>query len=234
MDWETTAAVIAGLKYVGQPTIAGLKVVLGKMSGPSLDALGDGLAAPLRAWAHKRAERASGTVIDAAKLLHAAAIEAHEVPSSIFISILEKSSLQSEPEIRARWAALLANAATPSPSDMVLPGYIDVLAQLTPLHAQLLDVVYADWTMGRHDNHFFDSDDARVALATRVGGHISETTYELIVTDLERLLLIKPKMLDSINQLNSGVITYTKIRLTLFGSFFIRACSPPKPYNSYE
>ena len=54
-----------------------LTSVIEKIVSPSAEALGQGVAAPLQAWAKRRGERASGTLIDAAKILRVAEIEPH-------------------------------------------------------------------------------------------------------------------------------------------------------------
>jgi hypothetical protein len=52
---------------------------------------------------------------------------------------LEGASIEDEEDLHTRWAALLANAAS---SDKVHPSYIEVLKQLTPAEARLLDALH--------------------------------------------------------------------------------------------
>jgi hypothetical protein len=73
-------------------------------------------------------------------MLKEAGISPQAVPPRLFLPILEAASIEDDEDLHTRWAALLANAAT-SP-DLVHPSYIEVLKQLTPVEARLLDALY--------------------------------------------------------------------------------------------
>jgi hypothetical protein len=47
--------------------------------------------------------------------------------------------LEEDDDLRAKWAALLANAATAEQGDYILPAYAEILRQLTPVQAKMLD-----------------------------------------------------------------------------------------------
>jgi TonB family protein len=66
----------------------------------------------------------------------------------LFLPILDGASIQDDDDLHTRWAALLANAAT-SPT-LVHPSYIELLKQLTPEDAQLLDRLYDSCKAKRH------------------------------------------------------------------------------------
>ena len=72
MNAVTGAVVIAGLTTVGTPTAEAVGRILERILSPSADARGEGLAAPLRAWARRRGELASARLLDAADMLLAA------------------------------------------------------------------------------------------------------------------------------------------------------------------
>ena len=61
---------------------------------------------------------------------------------------MEGASIQDDEDLHSRWAALLANAAL-SPT-LVHPSYIEILKQLTPEDAQLLDRLYDSCKAKRH------------------------------------------------------------------------------------
>ena len=65
---------------------------------------------------------------------------AQPVPPRLFLPMLEAASIEGDEDLHTRWAALLANAAA-SP-ESVHPSYIEVLKQLTPVEARLLDALY--------------------------------------------------------------------------------------------
>jgi hypothetical protein len=73
----------------------------------------------------------------AQKMLGDAGINPSTVSPRLFLPILEHASLEDGEEMQGRWAALLANAA--AKSWRVHPSFIEILSQLTPQDAQLLD-----------------------------------------------------------------------------------------------
>jgi hypothetical protein len=70
------------------------------------------------------------------------------VAPSLLFPILDAASLQDDGYLHQQWVALLANAAA-SP-DSVHPSFIEVLRQLTPKDARLLNELY-DSCAGRRD-----------------------------------------------------------------------------------
>jgi hypothetical protein len=65
------------------------------------------------------------------------------VPLDVAVPLLEAASLQEEPSMAERWAALLANAADPAQSVAITTTYAEILRQLTPAQAKLLDKLFA-------------------------------------------------------------------------------------------
>jgi hypothetical protein len=53
--------------------------------------------------------------------------------------MLEAASIENDEDLHTKWSALLANAAS---SGKVHPSYIEILKQLTPDDARLLDTFY--------------------------------------------------------------------------------------------
>ena len=62
------------------------------------------------------------------------------VSPRLFLPILDRASIEDDEDLHSRWAALLANAGT-SPNS-VHPSFIEILRQLTPDDAHLLDKLY--------------------------------------------------------------------------------------------
>jgi hypothetical protein len=73
-------------------------------------------------------------------MLGDAGIAPNTVSPRLFLPILEHASLEHNEEMQGRWAALLANASAKEGS--VHPSFIEILDQLTPEDAQLLDRLY--------------------------------------------------------------------------------------------
>lgn len=81
------------------------------------------------------------------RMLKEAGINPQAVSPRLFLPILDNSSVENDEDLHSRWAALLANAAARSNS--VHPSFIEILRQLTPEDAQLLDKLYASCESGR-------------------------------------------------------------------------------------
>jgi hypothetical protein len=84
------------------------------------------------------------------RMLREAGISPHAVPPRLFLPIVENASVQDDDDLHTLWAALLANAATSA--DSVHPSYIEVLRQLTPNDAKLLNELY-DYIAERDFHH---------------------------------------------------------------------------------
>ena len=241
MDPTTGAVVITGLTTVGKPTVALVKSLIERVLGPAADAKGQAL----KEWIENRNHRAQQTVIDAATLLHNSGIEPQAVPGRILLPILEYSSVQDEPALRKKWAALLANAARPDASKpRIIPAFSEILRQLTPDHARILDWMYGmeiDITPDGLSKTWPDVARAEIENTFK----LSPADYALLITDMERLQLIEPRrdipVMDDDNveidgdqvlalavaRWNSRV-KYDSIGFTSLGLHFIQACLPPK------
>jgi hypothetical protein len=87
-------------------------------------------------------ERAKQVGSKAVGYLAAVGREAQPVEEKILYPLLQAASLESDPTLAEKWAALLANAADPAHQTQVHPSYIDVLRQMTPVDAQVLLYIY--------------------------------------------------------------------------------------------
>jgi Abortive infection alpha len=68
-----------------------------------------------------------------------------KVNLNLLFPLLAAGGLKEDEEMADRWAALLANAADPA-ADEVPPSFPEVLKQLTPAEARLLDAIYPGHT----------------------------------------------------------------------------------------
>jgi hypothetical protein len=152
------------------------------------------------------------------------------VPGRILFRALEHASFEDDDTLQAKWAALLANAAT-GPHSRVLPAYVDILRQLMPIQAQIVDWMYdalqvkprvPDWT----DVH-------REELQPHFG--LSDGDYALFMSDLHRLQLIDGRRrVMTLGEEKAGPRVlqttesqYHTIALTPLGINFVQACRPP-------
>ena len=65
------------------------------------------------------------------------------VPMKLAIPIMQGATLEEDDSLQDRWAALLVNAANASYPGEVRRSYATILEQLTPLDAEILDVLYS-------------------------------------------------------------------------------------------
>jgi hypothetical protein len=142
MDLVTGAIVLVGLREAGRPSAELVADFLKRVLAPSADALGEALAHPIVEWQKRRVMRATAVVERAARLVSEAGAEPHAVPGRVLLPLLERSSLEEDKELQARWAALLANAAIRPES--VPPAFVTLLSELSPVDARILNRLYAD------------------------------------------------------------------------------------------
>jgi len=236
MPVETTALIMIGLQQlpaaaaaasVAKPTAELVKNFVERLFGPSVDYAGQGI----KTWVEQRTRRGQQVVVDAAAMLNATQREPQQVPGRILLPLIEKASLEDDPDMRRQWAALLANAA--SDSDKVLPGFTDILGQLLPIQARILD-----WMHGRYRDPTRLAGPAGSRHATerdvRDEFHISHHRYSILIADLHRLQLV-----DGTRSTygfggemgEAGPTEYAAIQLTDFGLAFVEACTPPHEFT---
>jgi hypothetical protein len=120
--------------------------MLKRIAGPLADEIGESLGVVAR---HYRFRLGVKMLQKTQRMLREAGITPQAVPPRLFLPILENASIQDDEDLHTRWAALLANAAT-SPKS-VHPSYIEILKQLDPQDAALLDKLY-DYSKETHNS----------------------------------------------------------------------------------
>lgn len=232
--------VILGLSYAGKEAVAVVGQFVREVFGPSARATGEGIAAPLKQWAERRNDRAEKLVIDAALVLDDAGLTPHAVPGEILIPLLQAGSATEQPELQDKWVALLANAAS-GLHDGIIPGFIDILRQLTPTQAKILDWMFGQkYPVSINSWPDFDRKDIEQVFS------LSPAQYGLLITDMERLKLIEAHrkvtsskhMIDGeellqwvMDQLNERE-RYKSLALTSLGVHFMEACTRPNAHST--
>ena len=203
---------------------------LSRVAGPTLDDLG----VDLRDWIrHKRAKNLEVVVAEAVRLSEGA--EVHEIPTRTLTPLLNAASNEDDSELQHKWAALLANAATEATP--VLPAFVDVLRQITPREARMLDVMYR---LASQAEYHPESAEMPKALL-RTNAHLeNDDEYRLLAADLDRLQLIEERQWRVVARRSEEraeileeraeqlVFRYSVVGLTPFGVNFIKACLPPE------
>ena len=110
---------------------------LRKITGPLADEFGETLGI----WArHYRYKLGIKMFQKTQRMLEEAGITPQAVSPRLFLPILDNASIEDDEDLHSRWAALLANAA--ACPNTVHPSFIELLRQLTPDDAHLLDKLY--------------------------------------------------------------------------------------------
>jgi hypothetical protein len=139
MDTPTAITIVGLGATAGKEAVSVVGHFVKEIFGPTSRAVGMGIAAPVRAWAERRVERAKQLVIDAAILADKKGITPHAVPGRVLLPILEYASVEEDNEMQRRWAALLASSATES---SIPPSFPRLLSDLGPLEVYILSSTY--------------------------------------------------------------------------------------------
>jgi hypothetical protein len=139
MSLEIDPVTAGTAMQVTQAAVTEAKGLLGKFLGPSADELGAALADNFRLFRVKQQIR---LLRDAKQLLADEGLDPKAVNLKTLVPLLEAAVLEEDEDMSKRWAALLASAANPANAQGVAPSFIEILKQLTPLEARLLDSVY--------------------------------------------------------------------------------------------
>jgi hypothetical protein len=182
------------------------------MGSPGLE-LGELVTDQIRAWRFKRGIR---YVQRAMKQLEDAGMNPKTVPMRTLAPLMDGGTLEDDDEMAARWASLLANAA--SGEREVPPSFASVLRDLEPEQARILDHVYQTMMQIAPELRKQNLGMARMGIVAEL--ELSNKNLEYHLDNLIRLRLIRRP---------SGVIDdeLEMVTLTEFGRAFVRACRPP-------
>lgn len=122
------------------------KNFLEKLLGPSIAELGELLADEVKFYRFKNQVR---ILLKAQESLRKAVVNPKKVPLKIVVPILEEGSLEEDESMSDRWASLLATAANPNSKISVQPSFPELLKELSPKEALILDKIY-DLVISEH------------------------------------------------------------------------------------
>jgi Abortive infection alpha/Protein of unknown function (DUF2806) len=117
--------------------------LLDKLLGPAATEVGGGLADSVKVWRFKRQLR---LLQEVQRMLDDSRSDIKPVATRLFFPVLDAASIEDYDELQTRWAALLANESLEPGS--VHPSFIEILKQLSPEDARLLDRIH-DWCESR-------------------------------------------------------------------------------------
>lgn len=145
------------------------------------------------------------------------------VPLKLAIPLMQGATLEEDDDLQDRWAALLVSAANANFKGEVRRSYVTILEQLTPLDAQILDVLLAlPFEQSQHDGILT----AELPAHARVTGDEKEFSLppdEVVISlsNLARLGCIRPTMTWG------GGESYGRVNPTIAGKAFADACRVP-------
>ncbi len=162
------------------------------------------------------------------KFLQDVGHEPTEVKWNVLFPLLDAGSLEDDDDMAIRWAALLANAADPAADD-VPPSFPEILKQLAPAEARILDLY------GRVLKERFPANteldlslhDTSVAHEMEEDHGIDHARFRLSMANLYRHQLLERDV--ELKSMFGGEIRMEtrKTRVTALGRAFLRACQPP-------
>jgi hypothetical protein len=169
-------------------------------------------------------------------MLRDAGLVPQAIPPRLFLPALDAASVEDDSYLQEKWAALLANAATPDGPIKVSPAFIGILKELSPDDASLFDAIFEKsyavkaqrvspelmaGSEGELEKLFWGRSDFLVAFRNLQRlGLIQE---ELGKHYRKRKGVEKPKDPDDVILVDVSQAIY----VTAFGLAFLRACRPP-------
>lgn len=205
--------------------------LLRTLAGPLATEIGETLGVCAR---HYRFRVALRMLEKTQTMVEQRGLDPHAVPPRLFLPILEKASVEDDEDLHSRWAALLANACV---SDSVHPSFIEVLGQLAPLDARLLDHIY-DLCEVQKNLQALSGYWGAKRIADALG--VSEDDLTEPYQNLFRLGLLETdyEVPNSQTEINIQRAAWGKIkipsatlktheRMSAFAARFVRVCRPP-------
>jgi len=207
------------------------KEFLGKIAGPATEEVGLLLQDKVRIY---RFGNQLKILAKAQKMLDDAGVSPTSVPLRTLLPILEGAALEEEDDLSTKWAALLANAATPDSPVDIYPSFPHILSQLSPRDAKVLDAIY-DLTLrlGLRPGQWAERGGNRESIMQTM--EMSPEEFDLVTDNSIRLGLCSGQgtrlnFIDNKDQVfqlkDKGTISITQL-----GYEFVTACRQPPKTN---
>lgn len=142
-DDDSASLIKAGIEQLMRP----IQELLDKLLGPAATAVGDSLGDSAKVWRFKRQLRLLNEV---KRMIEDSDRDIKPVATRLFFPVLQAASIEDDDDMQSRWAALIANEAVDVGS--VHPSFIEILRQLAPQDARLLDMIYDYWVSPKRDS----------------------------------------------------------------------------------
>lgn len=148
------------------------------------------------------------------------------IPLKNIVPLLEYATLEEDDTLQDMWARLLVNGTNESTGVNIERSFIEILAQLSPLEAQILQVIYAlPFDLTQHDGIVTES----LPFSAKIAEEKPEKKYsepsnevKLALANLARIGCLKSTLTWG------GGEVLTRINPTLIGNEFVAACAVKK------
>lgn len=223
MDTQAAIATAAA----AYPTVQEANGLIQKFLGPACDEAGELLADKIRVFRLKNQVR---TLKDAERILEKEGLSPKAVSLKTFAPLLEAAALEDDKDMASRWANLLATAADPRRIGDIEPSFIEVLKQLTPTQARIVEEIYASIKMEQIPSDVWHVRGFRSeALRTQLS--VDKDEFAIAVDNLVRLGLITfSATITSLRNRHARFQLANRENLcaTFLGNAFFAACTAPK------
>lgn len=133
-DAEDQALVI---KTSVEQLFAPFQKLFDELLGPAATVVGESLGDQAKVWQFKRRIR---FMAEMKRLADESGLKINPIAPRLFFPVYDAASIEDDDDMQTRWASLIANEATKVGS--VHPSFIEILRQLAPDDARLLDKLY--------------------------------------------------------------------------------------------
>jgi hypothetical protein len=145
------------------------------------------------------------------------------IPLKNAVPLLEYATLEEDDNLQDMWARLIVNGVNEASGINMERSFIEILAQISPIEAQILNTIYAiPFEEANHSGIVTGELPENAALAEETPRHgLSEPSDEvkLALANLVRIGCI------TFPTTWGGVEIYTSVNPTFIGKMFVEACS---------
>jgi len=208
-------------KALGKAVEAATKFV-GQIINPPLKEVGGLFADQVRLWRYKNQVN---IVLKAKKYSEKKGIDPGMVPVKTLANLLDKGSYEEDESIQDKWAALLANAIDPDQDMAPHNIYVEILYQISPNEAKILDHIYARGISKMKRNEYLAPKYIPDLLREL---EINEDPGKILIDNLIRLNTLEHSQGASGSKGIGGihvVVMSGRIFMTALGDGFVKACS---------
>lgn len=128
-------------------------------------------------------------------------LQPNKIPTKVIVPLLEHGSLEDDMDLQERWANLLINSAIPETKNDFFASYIEILKQISPEEALILDFLY-DYYFDNKFSIYYTQEKYESIKGYKVDHFI------LYIDNLFRLNIIKSCLSEDINDELSSEMTF--------------------------